>query len=133
MTTITLAGAPLSTNQLERLHWAVKRKMRSRLAWEIRFALLDAGYDVPREIPPPKPQPKMSVKIRAYRKRRLDPDNAFGGVKVIIDAMRDVGLLHNDSPRWIALDVEQFVDAQNIRTEIDLEPIREQKSSGGQL
>jgi hypothetical protein len=124
MTSFTLpAHVPISTNQLERLHWAAKKKMRSQLAWKIRFALLALGYAVPREPSEVEPS-KVLVKIRSYRQRRLDPDNVYGGIKIILDAMRDVGLLHNDSPKWIALEVEQFIDGKNLRTEIDFEPIR---------
>jgi Holliday junction resolvase RusA-like endonuclease len=123
MTSITIPDVPLSTNQLERIHWAAKKKMRSRLAWDLRFALLAIEYPVPRDLAEVRPS-KMRVKIRAYRKRRLDPDNAYGGVKVILDAMRDVGILRNDSPKWLDLEVEQFIDGKNLRTEIDFEPIR---------
>lgn len=146
----TLASVPPSGNQLERLarspraRWALKKKMRARLAWEIRFALLDAGLPIPfpvranREVLEllddgsvayRRPE-KMRVVVRVFRDRLLDPDNAAAGLKVHLDAMRDIGLLWNDSPKWLSLEVEQFIDKENPRTEIEIEPFTKSSEGG---
>ena len=66
---------------------------------------------------------KMDVRVKVYRQhRRLDEDNLKGGVKVLIDAMRDVGLLYRDSPDWMKLEVEQELDHANPRTVVVIEP-----------
>jgi hypothetical protein len=35
----------------------------------------------------------------------IDRDNLYGSCKPLIDAMRDVGLIRNDSPKWLDLGV----------------------------
>ena len=41
MIKLTVRTLPTSTNMLERMHWAVKRRMRRGFAWELRAALAD--------------------------------------------------------------------------------------------
>jgi hypothetical protein len=44
--------------------------------------------------------------------RLYDDDNARGGCKPILDALRKAGVIHNDSPRWCRLEVVQRRDLQ---------------------
>jgi Holliday junction resolvase RusA-like endonuclease len=121
---LTLQSIPTSTNQLERMHWAVKKRLRSQLQWELTAALADVG----RKLPPllyGKAAPKRRVTITAYRPRRLDQDNATGGCKVLLDAMRDIGLIRNDSPKWLELVVNQAIEKRDCRTEILIEDKKE--------
>ena len=119
---LTLQSLPPSTNMLERMHWAVKRRLRSQLQWELTAALADMG----RKLPPllyGKTAPKRRVTITTFRPRRLDPDNAVGGCKVLLDAMRDIGLIRNDSPKWLELIVNQHIEKCECRTEIYIEDL----------
>ena len=116
---LILLSLPPSVNQLERMHWAVRRKMRTRFCRELAWAMIEA------QVKPPIREPdRMRVQIKVYRPRRFDPDNAMGGLKPLIDAMRDLGLLKNDSPKWIDLSLEQYVDGKNPRTEIEMTALR---------
>lgn len=49
---------------------------------------------------------KVAVTIIARRKRLLDQDNLAGGVKPVLDAMKEF-LIFDDSPKHIDLKVEQ--------------------------
>ena len=120
MIRFTICTLPPSLNQLERMHWAVKKKIRARLADEI---CLESGC-----LPEPgsKPIPrKFRLATTIYWKtRRLDEDNAMGSLKILIDAMRDVGLIYRDSPKWLKVDKPiQKLDHKNPRVEITIEEL----------
>ena len=121
----TLYGPPLSMNKLERLggrnpraRWAAKKRLRARLGREIRAAIGVPAFPVLEE--------KMRLRVHAYHEtRRLDPDNVIGGLKVAIDAMRDVGLIWRDSEKWLVIDEpKQSIDRDNPRTVIEIGPFR---------
>jgi len=119
---LTLKSIPPSMNQVMRMHWAERRRLRSTLQWELTAALADGGT----KLPPllfGKTAPRRRVIVHVYRPRRLDPDNA--GPKILLDAMRDIGLIRNDSPRWLLLEVVQFIERTNCRTEIYIEDTKE--------
>lgn len=49
------------------------------------------------------------VRIVRYGANLLDEDNLRGGMKPVIDALKAVGLIVDDSPRHITLITDQFV------------------------
>ena len=62
---------------------------------------------------------KRSVCITIWRKRLLDKDNLVGGCKQIIDVLKDLGLIYDDSPKYLDLKVEQnLCGKDNKYTEI---------------
>ena len=120
---LTISSLPPSTNQLERMHWAVKKRMRSSFAWELVAALGETDMRLPPLLIGPK-APKRRIAITIYRPRLLDDDNCAGGLKPLLDAMRDLGLLRNDSPKWMDLvKPVQYVSKDNQRTEILIEDL----------
>jgi Holliday junction resolvase RusA-like endonuclease len=46
---------------------------------------------------------KRRVQYVVYRARKLDEDNVYAGLKPVTDALRDVGLLKDDSPKWASI------------------------------
>ena len=117
---LTLQSIPPSANVVMRMHWGQRKRLRSQLQWELTAALADMG----RKLPPllyGKTAPKRRVTVTTYRPRRLDPDNA--GPKILLDAMRDIGLIRNDSPKWLELVVEQKIEKCECRTEIYIEDL----------
>jgi hypothetical protein len=68
--------------------------------------------------------------IISYRRRVLDKDNLYGGVKPIVDAIRDLDLIVDDSPQWLDLTVDQERTAELTCTSIVFryDNRREQKS-----
>jgi Holliday junction resolvase RusA-like endonuclease len=60
-----------------------------------------------------------------WKTRSLDEDNAMGSLKIMIDAMRDIGLIYRDSPKWLEVKKPvQMIDHEDPRVEIQLEEIR---------
>lgn len=51
--------------------------------------------------------PRIVVRIASFRVRLLDPDNLAGGAKYIVDGLRYAGLIPDDSPDQIILEVSQ--------------------------
>ena len=81
-----------SQNATDRMHWAARNKLKKR--W-LTAVLLNA-FRIPRA------EGKRSVRIMAYRKRRItDHANLVGGCKLVIDALRDSRQLIDDSDRWM--------------------------------
>ena len=62
------------------------------------------------------------VSIISYRRRLLDIDNLYGGVKWFVDALRYEGVIRDDDPESIALTVSQVKvkTKQEQRTEIEI-------------
>ena len=122
-------GMTFSLNKTERgrnpmARWARKKKLRQQLAWEITVAASEAGHPLP-PIELRAPDVRMRLNMTIYRARRFDPDNAAGGAKILIDAMRDLRLLKNDSPKWLDFPPPRQVlepDKTKERTEVELTP-----------
>lgn len=51
---------------------------------------------------------RVLVQFTLYRVRLLDPDNKYASVKLILDAIRHAGLIHDDNERVIDLNVRQY-------------------------
>lgn len=117
---LTIPNAVLSNNEVIKMHWAVKRATRRAYGWALQVAILES-----REIEPDflYRKTRRRVKIVSYRGRTLDPDNLSGGAKILIDAMRDLGLIFRDSKKWIILEIDDRLDRLNPRTEIEIEEI----------
>ena len=122
---IEVPRATPSANQLRRKYrnsFAYKRLQQTwqtEIACKIRPAVLGrAWYFVSLE------RPKMRVLIQLTKPRLYDLDNFVGGCKPIIDSLRKLGLIHNDSPNWLDLQVEQ-IQRSRMRpvTRIEISPV----------
>ncbi|MBA0084676.1 MAG: hypothetical protein HRJ53_06755 [Acidobacteria bacterium Pan2503] len=91
-----------SLNRLMRLHWAARRKLLRKWEWAIHcetfrrekpVAILTAD--------------KLTVRITRRSRHMLDHDNLYGSAKIILDAMKHIGLIADDSPEHIELHCEQ--------------------------
>ena len=113
---ITIKSSSRSLNDLLRMHWAVRKKLKDDLAWEVFAELnkVDPGHEVVRT-----PQ-KVFMKITSYRKSFLDKDNFFGGLKELIDVIKELRLIYDDSPEYLNLEAEQKIEKKRKeqRTEI---------------
>ncbi len=90
-----------SGNTIIRNHWAVNR--RNKQEW----CLLVRNQMKLRKISKAKAK-KYILMIISYRKRLLDKDNLYTGVKSLLDACVMEGLVFDDSPEYVDLKVEQY-------------------------
>lgn len=112
---------PSLNNQL-RSHWAVRKRTKDNAAWHVRAVMGRKSIDHLDRF--------ANVRITVYsnapkasggRARRLDTDNLIGGQKPLVDAMKQAGLLKDDSPKWAAIAyVENRDKVEAVRTEIQI-------------
>ena len=100
-----------SLNEVERMNWAARRDLEHAYQWAI---IAQIGRR------PEALQCRTRVEILSHRARLLDSDNLRGGAKRLVDALRHLGWIWRDSPRWLDLDVDQLVDRVNQGTEIKI-------------
>jgi Holliday junction resolvase RusA-like endonuclease len=113
---------PPSSNEYLRMHWAVKKRLRSNFAWLLKIAA------APHILTAEKMAAHVQItifsnapKATGGRARRLDYDNLYGGVKPLLDAMKDIRLIVNDSPKWLDPGVSECRDpVESPRTEISI-------------
>lgn len=75
----------------------VQAKMKKKWYWLIRAA---PGFT---EVPPATGRRRLEVE--RHSSRPLDPDNLVGGLKcVVIDNLRNLKLLVDDSDKWLELE-----------------------------
>ena len=91
-----------SRNVLDRQHWAVKRK--SKGIWAL-FVRNQMKLNKIREA---KEGERFKLSIISYRKKLLDKDNLYGGIKGLLDACIEENLIWDDSPKYLDLDVDQY-------------------------
>ena len=62
--------------------------------------------------------------ITLHNARQYDRDNAFGAVKVIVDAAKAAGLIYDDRPAYLDLEVQQQkCKRADKRTVIEMEVV----------
>ena len=90
---------PVTTPSLNEIirqcNWK-RSQERQRLGFEILVANREVGIGA--EIPVALDYEVRAIGIRQYRERLLDRDNFVGGLKPLIDALRDNRMIFNDDP-----------------------------------
>jgi len=98
--------------------WAcqkAKQEAMNRVMWDLR------RFQVPHFVVP------VTIRIREVEPNaRRDRDNVSGGAsKVILDAMKHLGIIKNDSRKWV-LDCRHDttqIDKKNPRIEVEIEEV----------
>jgi hypothetical protein len=107
-----------------RSHWTKRRKIRDEWYYLVHSAVTDAqawnyqGSGNPVE-----------VHIHQCRKRLMDQDNLVASCKVILDVLKMMDLIMDDSPQWLTLTVTQEVRRACFTT-IELEYTRCRSKDG---
>lgn len=108
---LTIDSVPPSLNAYLHLHWRERSKVRDEWCALIMAAM--AGQE--------RPGPGYKrVLVTLYLARLRDLDNAYGGIKPLVDALRLRGLIEDDAPDCIELVLRQ-VKARAHRTVIEIE------------
>lgn len=86
--------------------WNNKRGMFGSLTYkrerDIWYALMRAALT-----PKDPPEHKVAAKIISFRSSELDHANLVGGAKMIPDALKILGYIKDDKPRWFSCEYEQ--------------------------
>lgn len=101
------------------MHWAVKAKEKQK--WG--DILLCMGVpERQRLFEAAKSKRRARMVITLHNARQYDRDNAFGACKVIVDAAKAAGLIYDDRPAYLDLEVQQEKSTRKAkRTVIVLE------------
>jgi hypothetical protein len=121
MTRIELPFVPASLNRV--MYWHPQRKKREREMWaNAIFVVLGrrTAKDL-RERAGRKE--RMRIRVTICNPRRYDDDNAHGACKIIFDAIRSQGLIHDDRDEFLKQEVAQeHATSKTKRTIIEIGP-----------
>ncbi len=94
---IILPIVTMSNNELIRMHFRTRMKMKETYQWE----LVVVGANDPKY----KAEfgERRRVTIISYRKQLCDPDNFVGGLKILLDSLIELDLICDDSPKYLEL------------------------------
>lgn len=117
---------PPSLNQMQRMHWARRKQIRDLWAEEIAVAAMEAGR-------PRFRRAQILLRLFYRTNRRRDLDNAIGGpAKVILDGLKDAGVIEDDNVRAVRLMPPVIdVDRNNPRVEIELTELAGEERAAG--
>jgi hypothetical protein len=101
MIVLDIPRATPSLNATRWKHWRVAYREKQLWRTEVRVARIQAGYC---NVQAPR---RARVTIERYG-RALDPDNFVGGLKSLIDSLKQEGLIADDTPEHIELVPRQF-------------------------
>ena len=100
-----LRTLPPSPNWMLRAHWSKRRKLKSNYAWEMLSQMKPLAK--PGSIITGPGFETAHITITRYAVQLLDPDNLPASMKIPIDALRLAGVIVDDSPAHITLEVTQ--------------------------
>lgn len=103
----------MSGNKSRKLHPQAYKRIRDKYTTLVR--ILASG------VPRCKPDEVRHVRFTRYGSRELDYDNLVSGMKPLLDAIRIVGLIHDDRPDCVRLNYNQAKSTRkNARTVITI-------------
>lgn len=100
MIVLDIPDVPPSLNKVLRMHWSKKSRLALDWAWKARIAFDYQNSSILRI-------GKKQVKITLHHSRMYDKDNAYGSCKVLVDCLRGLKVIQDDTAEWLELTVEQ--------------------------
>lgn len=93
-----------SNNELLRMHWTQRRKLKKDLAKKVFLALIERGTRCPAE-----PLAHAYIEIERFSSGELDDDNFQGGAKLLLDVLQrpshtnphGLSLIHDDNNQCV--------------------------------
>jgi hypothetical protein len=114
---LVILSPVMSLNKLLNMHYQARRRLRLKYMWEIRLVLQELGESVP-DYPEEK---RKKLRIVSFGTKLMDKENLYGGSKVLVDAIKGLRLIYDDSPKWINYKIKQDFKEKKRRTEITIE------------
>ena len=122
MAKITIPIIVPSVNETNKLHWGARDRLKRSYVARIRGAISDMRNEKGEQlgITKMKKPKKRRVMIYSFRKKIMDRDNIWASHKQLIDALKELGLIWDDSEKYIDLRVFQLEHPEQ-KTEIFIE------------
>lgn len=116
--TLSVPKASPSMNTFNGRHWRHYREQKKLWEKYVWVAKADAGvFGMPM-------LERAKVRFERYGVKLLDEDNLTGGCKMILDSLKALGLIEDDSPGHVTLTVVQKQTTKDkIRTVIHIEEL----------
>ena len=92
-----------TNNVLLRLHWRARQRLNGDWIELVKVATQDL------EIPRPAYGEHRWVTIISRRLQLADPDNHPGGLKPLLDALKNADLIFDDGPKYLTLRILQVL------------------------
>lgn len=111
---------PPSPNEMRRKYRHPKVYMHLRKVWETSLAAAAGSSDNVRAIREMAKIHKVRVQIIMTfggKRKGYDPDNVQGSQKVVLDALKNIGFLFDDSKKHIDLLPPRQVDGEHFTTD----------------
>lgn len=115
-------------NVLLRMHWAKRMRVRKRVAWYMKAALLEkgSGWKIGN-----KPLEKCRITVTRHCRRKLDADNSVSSVKALLDVLQPhskthpdgLGVIQNDSESCIVEPVRVIQEKGTAKTVVEIEEV----------
>ena len=103
-----------SNNELLKMHHIKRWRLKKDYMWElVAVGANELKYKV-------NGQERREVRFMSFRPGIPDIDNLIGGFKLLQDALVDLELIYDDSPKYADIYYFQKVDKKNPRTEIKI-------------
>ena len=107
MTWIIKVEAPTpSPNELNRMHWVERRRLKESFGW----LLVSALNKMPKI---PKATGPRHLVIERHGRKALDEDNLAGGAKGLIDCIKEQKLILDDNPQDCRMEFRQVVSRRD--------------------
>jgi hypothetical protein len=113
MITLEIPEAVPSLNTMLRRHWSVDRKLKTKWGKLVWVAVRSQRLTVQ------SPLQRARITITRLSPRMLDPDNATGGCKHILDSLRLLDIIADDTPEHVELIVRQEKGKAGTRIQIE--------------
>jgi hypothetical protein len=102
------------------MHWAAKKRLADQWGMLIVSGLLRQGIWVRAVLA--KDRERRRVIFTLHNARQYDKDNAYGACKVVLDALRNLGILYDDRPAYLETEVKQSKSTRKEKcTEITID------------
>ena len=103
---IKVEAATPSPNELNRMHWAERRRLKETFGWLLASAL--------NKLPKiPKATGPRRLVIERHGRKALDQDNLAGGAKGLIDCIKEQRLILDDNPSVCQMEFRQIVNKKD--------------------
>jgi Holliday junction resolvase RusA-like endonuclease len=106
-----------SANRLLRMHWTARTRLQKAISKDVMAAL--AGWRAVNDLEIPRARAQAQFVV--FKKRgvgRTDQDNLAAGLKLIIDGLKQNGLIVDDSPAWFMFTAMERRASKEPRVEI---------------
>jgi hypothetical protein len=122
MITITVPLVPPSLNVLRRKYRNCFVYKKLRTDWEHSLKYAVGSANVVKWLNVQAKHNRMRVKVTIFHGNQYDPDNLVACLKPVLDSLRNIGFIQDDSEKWLELVPPQQFRSGERKTVVELGP-----------